>query len=101
MLKGVGVGRLTKDATVFSYRDKTGVNFTLACNRGFGGDDDQVSFLKCTMFNRDENLARHLHQGDQLTVHGDIVIKPYDPNDQYSGEASMIVDTLEFGARKM
>ena len=101
MLKTFGEGRLVKEANVFTYgNNKSGVNFILACNRFGYGDNDTTSFLNCVMYGRDENFAQALHVGNQYIVHGDLQIKPYDENDQYSGTCTLIVDSLTFGQKK-
>lgn len=101
MLMAFGEGRITKDAEVFTYgQNKTGVSFTLACNRGFGGEDDTTSFLRCTMYGRDENFAQYLKTGNQVIVQGDLTIKPYEKDDPYSGQPTLVVNSLTFGAKK-
>ena len=101
MLKIFGEGRLVKEASVFTYgNNKSGVNFTLACNRFGYGDNDTTSFIRCTMYGRDENFAQTLHVGNQYIVEGDLIIKPYEEGDNYSGTCNLIVDSLTFGQQK-
>lgn len=96
MIKVTAVGRLVKDATVFTYGDhgKTGLNFTLACNN-FRREDP--TYLNCTMFGRDENLASYLLMGDQIIAYGDLDITN-DGNGNYY--TKLTVSDIEFGARK-
>lgn len=91
MIKIFATGRLIKDAKVFEYgQGKSGVSFCIASNdRG----SEEAEFLNCTMFNRDNNFAQYLKQGNQIIVQG-----RYSKNDE--GYVSCIVDELEFGASK-
>lgn len=95
MLKITAVGRLTKDAEVFSYgQGKTGITFNLACNQM--GSDEAV-FIQCTQFGRDENLAQYLKMGNQIIVHGDLIKNQGNDGNWYD---KIIVQELEFGAKK-
>lgn len=95
MIKVVATGRLTSNAKVFTYgQGKTGINFGLACNQV--GREEPV-FIQCTQFGRDENLAQYLTMGNQIIVHGNLTIDENDGN-YYT---KIIVDELEFGAKKM
>ena len=98
MLEVHGVGRLCNDAEVFNYSNGngSGVKFRLACNNGINNGD--VNFVECVIFNRDENLAQYLKQGNQIIVSGDLKIK-YDPESNRS-YTQIIVNNFDFGARK-
>lgn len=99
MIKAFVSGRVVNDAKVFTYNtsngQNNGVSFTLASNRQ--GSDD-ATFIDCTYFNRDENLAHYIKQGNQIIVSGDLSIR----FDQQSGKnyISLIIDDFEFGAKK-
>ena len=94
MIKVTAVGRLVKDASVFTYGDgKTGINFSLACN--IQGREEPV-FINCTQWGRDENTAQYLLMGNQIIVHGDLDISANDGN-YYT---KINVKEWEFGARK-
>ena len=94
MIKATAVGRLSKDAEIFTYgQGKTGISFALICNQ-MGGDSS--TYIQCVQFGRDENLAQYLKMGNQLIVHGDLVIE--ERNGSYY--TKIIVSELEFGARK-
>ena len=96
MIKVTAVGRLTKDATVFTYGQdsKSGLNFSLACNQQ--GSEDAV-FINCTKFGSDERLGKYLTMGNQIIVHGDLTINKGQDDNYYT---KIIVSELEFGAKK-
>lgn len=95
MLKVTAVGRLTKDAEVFTYgQGKSGIKFGLACN--IRGTDEPV-FINCTQFGRDENTAMYLTMGDQIIVHGDLTKNKGNDGNWYD---QIIVQEWEFGAKK-
>lgn len=92
MIKMYISGRLANDAKVFSYGNegKTGVNFSVVSNVPNG---DSTEIIGCTYYNRGEEFAKHLTQGNQVIVSGD-----YHKND--AGYVSCIVRDFEFGAAK-
>lgn len=99
MIKCFASGRVVNDAKVFTYNtsngQNTGVNFTIASNRQ---NSDDAVFIDCTYFNRDENLASYIKQGNQVIVSCDLSIR----YDQQSNRnyVSLIVNDFEFGAKK-
>lgn len=97
MIKVTAVGRLTKDATVFTYGkdNKSGINFAIACNQQ--GSEEAI-FISCTKFGSDEKLAKYLIMGNQIIVHGDLNINKGQDDNYYT---KIIVSELEFGAKKM
>lgn len=99
MIRCTAAGRLTRDAEVFEYNhgESTGVKFSLACNAGRYRDEDTV-FINCTYFNRDDRLAAHLLQGDQVIVSGDLNIRDSDDGKRY---VDLVIDHFDFGAKKM
>lgn len=100
MFKMTGVGRLTKDAELFTYgggdEKKTGIRFSLASNDW--RNPDTADFLNCVMFRGNQSLADNLKQGDQVMVSGNYQNRPREDGDQYN--TSCVVEDLEFGAKK-
>lgn len=98
MIKVTGVGRVVKDATVFSYGDgKSGVSFTIASNDS-SAENSETTFLDCVVFNRDDKLAQYIKMGNQMVVNGDLKIHvDKDTGNRYT---KVIVLDLEFGAKK-
>lgn len=95
MVSMTAFGRLTKDATTFTYGDgKEGINFSIACNKKFGGDE--ATFVNCVKFGVGDNLAQYLTMGNQILVTGEYTVEESD-GVYYS---KLIVDQLEFGAKK-
>ena len=97
MLVVVGDGRLAKDpeVKVFGRENKTLVEFPIVSDGRFGSENS--TYIKCTMFNRDENFAQYLHQGDQVFIKGYLNINKGSDGNYYT---SLIVDELVFGAKK-
>lgn len=98
MIKVTAAGRLVKDAMVFTYGDgydqKTGLNFSLACNTR---RKEEPVYINCTYFGPDEKLAQYLLMGNQVIITGDLDIYP-DKNGNYY--TKIMVQELEFGAIK-
>ena len=93
MIKMFITGRLANDAKVFSYGNegKTGVSFAVVSNN-YGSEEPEI--INCTAFNRSENFANSLKQGNQVICTG-----RYTRNDK--GYVSCIIEDFEFGAAKM
>lgn len=95
MIKIFATGRLTKNAEVFTYGDnKTGIRFSIASSNGY---DENATFLNCVFWNRGQNLANHLLQGNQVIVEGEMEVNS-SQNGQYYTQCR--VTNLEFGAKK-
>lgn len=101
MFKGFLSGRVVNDARVFTYNTnngtQSGVSFSVASN-GNSGRDDDVTYVNCTYFNRDENFAQYVKQGNQVIVSGPITTN----RNESTGATyiNMIVEEFEFGAKK-
>ena len=93
MIKVFMEGRIASDAKVFEYgsgsKIRTGVSFGLICNRFY--DDEDPTYIQCTIWNRDENLAKHLTTGKQIIAVGDLT-----RNDK--GYYSVSIDQFSFGS---
>lgn len=101
MIRTIAIGNLVSDPKRFTYNgDNVGINFTLACNKGGRFSNGQTSFLRCTYYNVSDNFLNYFEIGSQYIVEGDLIIEPYDANNQYSGQATLIIDRLEFGRKK-
>lgn len=97
MIVTTAIGRLTKDAEVFTYgQGKSGINFCLACNDPMNPDGD-ANFLNCVIFGRDQNLAQYLTMGNQIIAHGNLSLTNDGKGNYYT---KLIVNNFEFGAKK-
>lgn len=95
------VGRITKDIDLrMSESGKAYINFTLAVNRAFKGQDgqQQADFISCKTFNKQaENLARYCGKGSLIAVVGSIQVSNFqgkDGNTVYRTE--VIANNIQF-----
>ena len=92
MIKVFAEGRVAKDAKVFEYgkgRDtKTGVGFGLICNRFY--NDENPTYIQCTIFGPDEKTAQYITTGRQMVIHGNL-------SRNEEGYYSVTVDDFSFG----
>lgn len=104
MLKFVAEGRITRDAIIFEYGNegKTAVGITLACNGPYQGPDvdPPVSYVNVTFWNRGENFAKSLTQGQQLFIIGDGELRSREADGEvFHNLVITRVEDFSFGAR--
>lgn len=92
MIKVFAEGRVAQDAKVFEYKSgrdvKTGVSFGLICNRFY--NDENPTYIQCTVFNRDEKTAQYITVGRQMVCSGNL-------NRNSEGYYSLVVDEFSYG----
>lgn len=76
------VGRLTKDVEVRKTQSgKSVAQFTIACNRDFG-NNDEADFISCVAWGKTaENMGVYCHKGMQVGVTGRIQTRNYEDRD--------------------
>lgn len=93
MIKIFMEGRVAQDAKVFEYgtgrNAKTGVSFGLICNRFY--NDENPTYMQCTIWSADEKLAQHITTGKQLIIDGTLT-----RNEE--GYYSTTVNNFSFGS---
>lgn len=101
MNKVVLTGRLVKDPELRrTNTDIAVVQFTIAVNRRFVGQDGQrqADFINCVAWRQQaENLAKYMRKGSLIGVEGQIQTRTYDdPNGQRRYITEVICDNIEF-----
>lgn len=94
MIKVFAEGRVAATPKLFQYGEggynnsKTGIGFGLICNKFY--NDENPTYLQCTIFNRDEKTAQYITVGRQMVVHGSLRC-------DNKGYYSLIIEDFSYG----
>jgi single-strand DNA-binding protein len=80
-LKVTAVGRLGRDAEVKTVGQNQVVEFTLACDEGFG-DRKVTNWLRCSWWgNLAAKMLDHMKKGKPFIFYGNLKLRPYTDKD--------------------
>lgn len=96
------MGRLTKDVELkSSTAGKSFVNFSIACNDGFG-EHTHTSFFNCVAFGKTADaIHQYLSKGSPIAITGKIKQETWESEGQRKSTVKIIVSQFHFvGSKK-
>lgn len=94
MLHLTSIGTLGRDAEVREHNGRKVINFSIACNTGYG-ENKKTSWIECSRWTEKDSISQYLKKGTKVMIMGELGLRQWEKDGKSGASITCNVSNLQ------